>query len=243
MTTCELAPPESESAANFDRLIRSQIGKFSYNLSPPGLLLVYLDWCLHYLFSPGKQHQLAVKSLRKLIRFYLYAVRSAIDPSTPPAIEPLPQDHRFDDPSWHSWPFNLYYQSFLCWQQWWANATTGIRGVSRHDEEVVSFAARQLLDIISPANFVWSNPEVLQATLQQGGMNLAARLAQRPRRPRTPARRSPARRRGGVPGRQETSPSPPARSSIETASSSSSSTAPPPAPSPPSPSSSSPPGS
>jgi polyhydroxyalkanoate synthase len=37
---------------------------------------------------------------------------------------------------------------------------------------VVSFTVRQLLDIASPANFVWTNPEVLARTLQSGGANL-----------------------------------------------------------------------
>ena len=31
-----------------------------------------------------------------------------VQPDTPPAIEPLPQDQRFDDPAWQQWPFNLY---------------------------------------------------------------------------------------------------------------------------------------
>ena len=46
-------------------------------------------------------------------------------------------------------------------------------GVSRHHERVVSFAARQLLDAVSPTNFLWTNPEVLEATAEQRGANLA----------------------------------------------------------------------
>jgi len=36
----------------------------------------------------------------------------------------------------------------------------------------VSFVARQMLDVVSPANFLLTNPEVLETTFQQGGMNL-----------------------------------------------------------------------
>jgi polyhydroxyalkanoate synthase len=148
------------------------VGRLSHGLSPPGLLLVYLDWLVHLAFSPGKQLDLARKVLRKALRFGLYAARSAVRPDTPPAIEPLPQDQRFSNPAWQRWPFNLYYQSFLFVQQWLYNATTGVPGVSRHDSEVVSFVARQLLDVFSPTNFPCSNPEVLKATLEQGGSNL-----------------------------------------------------------------------
>ena len=59
------------------------------------------------------------------------------------SIEPLPQDQRFSSPAWGQWPFNLYYQSFLLLQQWVQNATTGVRGVSPHAEQVVTFLGRQ----------------------------------------------------------------------------------------------------
>jgi polyhydroxyalkanoate synthase len=147
------------------------VGRFSLGISPPGLLLVYLDWLVHLAFSPGKHQNLARKVLRKALRFGFYTARAAFQPKTPPAIEPLPQDHRFNDPAWQRWPFNLYYQSFLFVQQWLHNATTGVRGVSRHDEEVVTFVSRQLLDFFAPSNFPWTNPEVVKATLQSGGAN------------------------------------------------------------------------
>ena len=164
--------PEPDGAGTWDRLLRAQVGRLSCGLSPPGLLLVYLDWLTHLAFSPGKQQELGVKALRKALRFGLYAARAALRPDTPPAIEPLPQDERFASPAWQQWPFNLYYQSFLLLQQWLHNATTGVHGVSRHDEEVVTFVGRQLLDFFSPTNSPWTNPEILEATFQQGGANL-----------------------------------------------------------------------
>src|SRR6202023_934253 len=43
--------------------------------------------------------------------------------------------------------------------------------VSRHHEDIVSFLARQALDIVSPANFPFTNPEVIEKTAHQGGVN------------------------------------------------------------------------
>jgi polyhydroxyalkanoate synthase len=169
----EGAAPEAGSAANLDRFVRARLGQLSFGLSPAGLLLVYLDWLVHLAFSPGKQLDLARKVGRKALRFGLYAARAASQPGTPPAIEPLPQDQRFAGADWQQWPFSVYYQSFLFFQQWLHNATTGVRGVTPHDEAVVSFVARQLLDVLAPANFPCSNPEVLKATFEQGGANLA----------------------------------------------------------------------
>ncbi len=171
------SPPDSESATNWDRLLRAWRGRLSFGLSPTGLSLVYLDWLLHLGVSPGKQIDLVRKSLRKGLRFSAYAARASLLPDIPPAIEPLPQDHRFDSPAWQYWPFNLYYQSFLLMQQWLHNATTGVRGVSCHDEEVVTFVGRQFLDLYAPTNSPWTNPDVLRATCREGGTNLVRGLS------------------------------------------------------------------
>ena len=162
----------SENVTNFDRLIRARIGKQSLGLSPPGLMLVYLDWLVHLEFSPGKRLELLGSGLRNALRLALYAARSLADSGTPAIVESAPEDRRFIDPEWHRWPFNLYQQSFLLMQQWWQAATTNVSGVSRHDEAVVSFVARQLLDVVAPTNFPLTNPEILRATIEQGGLNL-----------------------------------------------------------------------
>ena len=47
-----------------------------------------------------------------------------------------------------------------------------MKGVEAHHEQIVSFVARQMLDVVSPANFLLTNPEVLETTFQYGGMNL-----------------------------------------------------------------------
>ncbi len=45
-------------------------------------------------------------------------------------------------------------------------------GVTPHHEEVVSFVARQLLDIYAPSNNPFTNPEVLERIRKTGGRNL-----------------------------------------------------------------------
>ena len=162
-----------ENASSIDRMLFAQLGRFTLGLSPAALILAYLDWLVHLAFAPGKQTELVEKSLRKMLAFAVYARQVASEPNTPPCIEPLPQDKRFAGPEWQRWPFNLHYQAFLLMQQWWHNATTGIHGMSSRSEEIVSFAGRQVLDVFSPSNIPVLNPEVLKATAEQGGLNLA----------------------------------------------------------------------
>ncbi len=155
-----------------DRQVHAAIARVMSGLSPASLLAAYGDWARHLAISPGKQARLVQKAVRKAVRLWLHSWHCAADSEAEPCIEPLAQDKRFVAPEWQSWPFNLMYQSFLLNQQWWHNATTGVPGVSKHHEKVVSFAARQFLDVISPSNFIHTNPEILAATASQGGANL-----------------------------------------------------------------------
>ncbi len=155
-----------------DRLFHAVMARFTGGISPGSLALAFADWAVHLSHSPGKQQKLQEKALRKAMRFGLYVMRQLSGHRCGPCINPLVQDERFLAPQWQQWPFFFIYQSFLLQQQWWHNATTGIGGMSEHHEEVVSFAARQWLDMMSPVNFILTNPEVLEATLGEGGRNL-----------------------------------------------------------------------
>jgi polyhydroxyalkanoate synthase len=162
---------ETLHADSFDRWLHSNLARFSRAISPAALLLAYVDWIAHLGLSPAKQAELARKAWRKAYRLALYLPRS-LDKNVPWCIEPLEQDRRFSHPDWRRFPFNVIAQSFLLQQQWWYNATSEIRGVSKHHEDIAVFVARQLLDIVSPSNFLWTNPRAIARTLESGGLNL-----------------------------------------------------------------------
>ena len=159
-----------------DRATHAYMAKATMGLSPASLMGAYLDWLTHLTASPGKRLQLVEKSFRKVLRLQRYAMTCALrgaehDGSASLCVEPLPQDSRFSAPAWQQFPFNVFYQSHLLAQQWWHVATTGVPGVSAQHERAVEFAARQILDIFAPSNFVLTNPEVLTATYQEMGQN------------------------------------------------------------------------
>jgi polyhydroxyalkanoate synthase len=169
--------PEVDLSASFaetlDRSRNYLVSRATLGLSPRALAQAYFDWLSGLASSPGKQIQLVEKAVRKSLRLGHYAATCAWRHDGGEAcIEPLAQDRRFAAEDWRRWPFNLIHQAFLLQQQWWHNATTDIHGVSKQHERQVTFAARQWLDIFSPANFALTNPEVLRRTQAAAGQNL-----------------------------------------------------------------------
>jgi polyhydroxyalkanoate synthase len=174
LTAAREDDPSLRLAEVVDRSLHYAMSRLTLGLSPMALAETYFDWLVHLSLSPGKQLQLWHKGVRKSARLSSHLVHcmTRVGEHIEPCICPLPQDKRFQSAEWHKWPFNLIHQSFLLQQQWWHNATTGVRGVSAQHERALEFASRQILDVFSPSNFLVTNPDVLKKTQMEGGQNL-----------------------------------------------------------------------
>jgi polyhydroxyalkanoate synthase subunit PhaC len=157
---------------SYDRMIHAQMGGFMGWLSPATAMISHMDWLSHLFISPAKQIDILRKSGQKCLEFGEFFIRSSFNEECEPCLEKKPSDSRFQNTLWNNFPFNLYSQYFLLHEYFWNEATTGIRGVSRHHENLVNFATRQILDMFSPSNFIGTNPEVIEATFKQMGLNL-----------------------------------------------------------------------
>ncbi len=162
---------KDSSHAGVDSFIHAKQAKFTMNLSPVTQLLAFLDWSINLADSPGTQSRITEDLTEKVANFWDHVFRTWLKSNQEPE-KPIAADRRFQDEAWQQQPYVFMYQAFLLAEQWWQNATTDIPGVSRHHENIVSFMARQVMDLLSPANFLWMNPILLQATREQGGQNL-----------------------------------------------------------------------
>ena len=83
-----------------------------------------------------------------------------------------PSDKRFADPDWERNPFFAYLkESYLNMSGYLVDCIAR----SDMDEETkhrLKFFMRQYLDAISPSNFALTNPEVIKAVVESGGMSL-----------------------------------------------------------------------
>ncbi len=142
--------------------------------SPAALTLALADWWIHLCTAPGKQLELGFKYGEAIAALYQHAAqpwsRPQRDASVPPG------NGGQTPPAWQREPFSLWWHAFLTARHWWIDATSKVPGVAPHHADLVSFCASQWCDTLSPANFPWSNPVVLERCLAEGGRNLSAGL-------------------------------------------------------------------
>ncbi len=168
--------PGAESYRTLDRLREAATAGFSTGLSPVALGMALFDWSAHLAAAPGKRLELADKARRDAAGLLAQAAALAADPEAEPMIRPPPQDRRFQSEAWRQPPFSLWAQGFLLTQQWWRDATHGVPGVSPHHENLLSALAQQWLDMVSPANLPFTNPEIIDRSIRSGGLNHLAGL-------------------------------------------------------------------
>lgn len=164
---------------SLDTKARATVARLTASISPQSVFLAWLDWVSHLAIAPGTQSELARLGLGQAAQLAGYLRECLMtDPRTARCcIEPPARDRRFADQEWRRWPFNLWHQAFLLGERWWDAATHDVPGVDRHHENVVAFAARQWLDMLSPGNQLATNPVALKQTFEEGGANLVRGLA------------------------------------------------------------------
>jgi polyhydroxyalkanoate synthase len=86
---------------------------------------------------------------------------------------PNRKDRRFQHPAWtEHFVFDYIKQSYEIFAGAILSAVHNVEGLDPKTEHKVRFYARQFVDALAPSNFIATNPEVLQATIESGGENL-----------------------------------------------------------------------
>lgn len=88
------------------------------------------------------------------------------------AIAPAPGDRRFNAEEWSSNPvFSYIKQSYLLGSKLLQNMAANAK-LSDNEQKKLEFYTQQYIDAMSPTNFAFTNPEVLQQALETKGQSL-----------------------------------------------------------------------
>ena len=156
----------------FDRVFHAIVGQMTTGLSPGALLIAYTDWCTHLAISPNKQWQLIESASTKWGDFCKRNADSLTkDLKACFDIKDRRFHQRFKHESWQNWPYCVAAQFFLEVDDWWQEAMN-IRGIEKNHQDLTSFIHLQWLNALSPENYIWSNPVVLEKIQETQGHNL-----------------------------------------------------------------------
>ncbi len=98
--------------------------------------------------------------------------RLAGEPSEPVA-KPDPRDKRFNDPEWSSNQyFDFLKQVYLLTADWARHLVTDADKLDPATRQKAEFYVRQIVNAISPSNFIFTNPELWRTTLKENADNL-----------------------------------------------------------------------
>ncbi|MDE2427920.1 MAG: polyhydroxyalkanoic acid synthase [Burkholderiales bacterium] len=164
---------------SLDVALQNHIAKLTAGVSPTSVALAWMDWGMNLAMSPGKQMDLMTLVQKQVAEWpaFMTSALPGNEERNEADQKAKNKDSRFAHPGWKNWPFNALSQGFLQSQQFWQEATTGVRGMTAHHEYVVSFMARQMLDMVAPSNIPALNPEVLATTVDTGGKNLLSGMS------------------------------------------------------------------
>ena len=150
------------------RKLRAQLAAVSGGLAPDDYARAWWDWYLDLGAHPDRQAALARSAYEKTLDSWQFFTRAASG-------EPLAPGHEklgFAGEAWNVWPFNAYARAYANWASWWQEALQPKPGANAAALARANFAGRMLLEAASPANFLQTNPELLQRTAAESGQNL-----------------------------------------------------------------------
>jgi polyhydroxyalkanoate synthase len=158
--------PTETPTQRLDRIWHSSLTPFTGGLSPISIGLAWADWAWRLGASPGRQLELAALATH-LTRETL---RSDGHDELP--VGAADDDPRFRDEAWTAWPFSMLRTGFRNAEAFWREAAI-VRGMTARHGRQTEFFARQWLGMMTPANWLPTNPVVLREAVASHGLRLA----------------------------------------------------------------------
>jgi len=123
--------------------------------------------------NPLKFWQMQMEYSQKQAQLWQSSMEKLMGGETEPVITPEKGDKRFKAESWNdSLLFDFIKQYYLLACEFVEGSIENAEGLSEKEKKKLAFTSKLMMDAISPSNFAFTNPEVLQETLNTGGENL-----------------------------------------------------------------------
>ena len=129
------------------------------------------------LQNPSKVIEQQVSYWGKTLKHYAEAQKALTQGTFAAPPDPTPRDKRFANPLWETHPaFNFVKQQYLLGAEAVQTAVTQLEGLPDTDLTRVEYFTKQIIDMMSPTNFLATNPDALERALATDGESLVMGL-------------------------------------------------------------------
>ncbi len=151
------------NTASADKRFQGVFAQIFKGMSPIEITLAFLNWSSRLAMSPGQRAKLTKDLLSKLNQLDLFDTQGSKDVSH--------VGRRYASENWQRWPFNKLALAYDMNREWWKEAVQ-VEGVNEKHQQLVDFVIQQMIELLAPANFLPTNPDLIEATRRERGDNV-----------------------------------------------------------------------
>ncbi|MBS0235999.1 MAG: class I poly(R)-hydroxyalkanoic acid synthase [Proteobacteria bacterium] len=124
--------------------------------------------------SPEQLWEHGVKMANDYYSLWQNVLEQAVNSGVEPFVKQDGKDSRFQDEAWERLPaYNFIKQSYYLNQNWINDLLAKIKTLDPKEKHKLTFYTKQLIDALSPSNFLATNPVILRQTIESDAENLA----------------------------------------------------------------------
>ena len=162
---------ENTPPRELGRTLLAQLGALTGGLAVDDYLRAWWEWYSRIAGRPDG----SVALVRSALERWLDLARFSAQAAAGLPLSPGGDDLGFAGAAWALWPFNVYARAYQDWVAWLADAFKAGAEQPRAAPaslERLRFATQLLTDAFSPANYLLTNPELIERTVAESGQNL-----------------------------------------------------------------------
>ena len=123
--------------------------------------------------NPAKLFEQQLEYWSKSVTHFVEAQQAMASGSMAAPSDRTPADRRFANPLWETHPyFNFVKQQYMINAQALEQAVTDVEDMEPHEKQRLQYFSRQIIDMMSPTNFLATNPDALERAVATEGESL-----------------------------------------------------------------------
>jgi polyhydroxyalkanoate synthase len=127
--------------------------------------------------DPAKLFENQLEFWGNSVKHYLEASQALAKGKLEAPTDPTPTDRRFSNPLWQTHPyFNYVKQQYMMNADAVRTAVANVEGLGEVDRNRLKYFSEQIVDMMSPTNFLGTNPDALERAIATEGESLVKGL-------------------------------------------------------------------